>query len=339
VVKTRGRGLGLGLGAALILLGACGQAPTSSNPASSPSAGPPVKLTVSYSNPVADNLPLWIAKEAGLFRKNGLDVDPQLIASTTGIAALVSGQTQMAHIGGSEALNAAAGGADLVLLATLTPVHPYVFYGAPGLTTINDIKGKKVGVPGLGGSSDIAVRLSLQKSNIDPEKDVTIVQLGNVPNVTAGMLNGSIQGAVSHPPESLELEAKGFRPLVDLVRLKLPAASNTIVTQRSFLTANPNVVQKYMNSIVEAIARERKDKAYSIDMMKKYIKLNDEHALSATYDFYARETLPSLPYPKPEHLYDAQAVSKNPKVRSYDVSKMLDGTFVKKAAESGKDRS
>ncbi len=336
MIRARGRRRGfIGPLALVLVLAACGQ--PSAN--SSPSPSPPVKLTVSYSNAVADNLPLWIAKEAGIFLKNGLDVDPELITSTTGIAALVSGQTQIAQIGGSEALNAVAGGADLVLLATLTPVHPYVFYGAPGITTINDIKGKKVGVPGLGGSSDIAVRVSLQKSNIDPDKDVTIVQLGSVPNVTAGMLNGSIQGAVSHPPESLELEAKGFHPLVNLVRLKLPAASDTIVTQRSFLTANPQVVQKYVDSIIQAIAREKKDKSYSIDIMKKYIKLTDERALSATYDFYVKDTLPSLPYPKPEQLYDAQAVSKNPKVRSYDVSKMLDGTFVKKAAESGQDRS
>ena len=118
----------------LLAVTACGGAPAGQAGGSSPSAEPIVHLTVSYSNVVPDNLPLWIAKDAGIFKAHRLDVDVQLISSTTGMPALLSGQTQFADIGGSEALSAAAAGGDVVVLANLTPVAPYIFYSAPAIT-------------------------------------------------------------------------------------------------------------------------------------------------------------------------------------------------------------
>src|SRR5437870_9603978 len=86
------------------------------------------KLVVSYSNVLADFFPAYVAKESGIFDQNFLDVDLQLIASTTGLPALLAGQTQIAHIGGSEALTTTAGGGDLLVLANTGPVRPYQLY-------------------------------------------------------------------------------------------------------------------------------------------------------------------------------------------------------------------
>src|SRR5439155_15551973 len=123
----------------LLAATACGGA-AAPQAGGSPSASPTVHLTVSYSNVVPDNLPLWIAKEGGIFKAHGLDVDLQLINSTTGMPALLSGQTQFADIGGSEALSAAAAGGDVVVLANLTPVAPYVFYSQPAIPDVAGLK-------------------------------------------------------------------------------------------------------------------------------------------------------------------------------------------------------
>ena len=320
------------IGLLAVALTACG----SSTPVGSPSAAP-VQLTVSYSNVVPDNLPVWIAKEAGIFSKNGLDVDLQLIQSTQGMSALLSGQTQLADIGGSEALSADAEGADMVVLANLTPVSPYIFYAAPGIKDASGLKGKKVGTTSPGGSADIATRLALQKLDLDPTKDVTVVNLGSVSNVTAAMLNGAVQASVSHPPDSQQLAAKGFHPLLDLAHQKLPFASVTVVTKRSYASANKEVVQKFIDSVVEAIAREKKDRAFSTGVLKKYFKSDDDALMGSAYDFYAKEVVQQPPYCQTAQFAASQAVlgQKSDKVRSFDLSKLFDNSFVKTAVDRG----
>ncbi len=285
-------------------------------------------------------MPLWIAKEARIFDTYGLDVDVQLIASTTGMAALLSGQTQIAQIGGSEALSAAAEGGDVTVIGMLTPVYPYRFYTAPAINTVSDLRGKKVGVAGVGGSAEIATRVALRRLGIEPDRDVAMVPTGSVQNLTAAMLAGRVQAAVSHPPESLELEAKGFQPQLDLAQLKLPSSSHSISTRRSYAAAQRGVVQKYIDAIVGAIVREKKDKAFAITIMKKYIRTSDETTLSATYDFYSQGVVPALPYPRLEQYADVKAVlgRNSEKVRAFDVARLLDDSFVKSAAERRKDR-
>lgn len=114
-----------------------------------PSAAPNqalVPLAASYSEVIGTNLPVWIAQEGGYFRRSGLDVNLQSITSTTTIPALLSGQTQIALVGGSGVLSAVSQGADLVVLGTLLGVYPYVFEASADIQTPADLKGKRVGV-------------------------------------------------------------------------------------------------------------------------------------------------------------------------------------------------
>src|SRR5260370_19596878 len=163
-------------------------------------AGPAVPLHVSYSNLIADNLPEWLALEAGIFKQNGLDVTLDNIVSSTGIPALLSGQVQIAHLGGSETLSAAAEGGDLVVISITGPVYPFVFMAPAAITSIDQIKGKKIGVSNVGSSSDIATRVMLKKVGMDPEKDVSIVPVGSLPNRMAPLLNGTTDAGLTNQP-------------------------------------------------------------------------------------------------------------------------------------------
>src|SRR6267378_4872972 len=150
-------------------------------------AGPAVAWHVSYSNLIADNLPEWLALESGIFKQNGLDVTLDNIVSSTGIPALLSGQVQIAHLGGSETLSAAAEGGDLVVISITGPVYPFVFMAPAAITSIDQIKGKKIGVSNVGSSSDIATRVMLKKVGLDPAKDVEIVAVGSLQNRIAAL--------------------------------------------------------------------------------------------------------------------------------------------------------
>lgn len=316
----------------LMLVVGCGQA---AQPGPAGATAPPVRMTVSYSNQITDFLPLWIAREARIFQRHGLEVDLQLITSSNGIPALLSGQTQVAHEGGSETLSAAAEGAEVVVIGTFTPVYPFRFYVPPDVKSAADLKGKKVGVNTIGATADIATRVVLRGLGLEPDKDVTIVQLGSTPNRVAAMLNGAIQGSVNSPPDTLILEAKGFHPLMDLAQLKLPSANAAMITRRSYLASNRPQVQRYVDSVVEAIAREKKDRPFAISVLKKYLKKDDDEALGAAYDFYSQEVLPSLPYPRPEQFADAQQVlgTKSKKVHDYPVATLLDPSLVKSSED------
>lgn len=316
------------LGAGLLVL-ACGGAAVSPTP----SPGQRTALTVSYSEIVADELAPWGAKDGGFFDKNGLDVELQNISSTNGVPALLSGQVQIAQIGGSEVISAAAGGGDLVIIATLAPVFPYLFMAAKEITNVDQLKGKKVGISRQGGSADIATRAGLQREGLDPNKDVTIVETGSAANRVAALRAGAIHGGVSQPPETTLLQQQGFNVLFDLAKLKLPAANTVVATTGTYLKAHRQVIQLYIDSLIQALAKERKDKAFTLQVLQKWAKMTDQASLDDSYNFYLHEVFPAYPYPRPEQYAAAIEVlkPKNPRLQGFDVSKVLDASFVKNA--------
>jgi ABC-type nitrate/sulfonate/bicarbonate transport system substrate-binding protein len=335
----------LGLSLVLALIAACG-APAATAPSGSAGASatlapaPPVHLEVSYSNIIGDELPLWATKDGGFFEKNNLDVNLSNIASAQGVPAVLAGQITFAQVGGSETLSAVAGGADLVVIAQLAGVYPFVLEVAGDIKSVADLKGKKIGVSSVGSSSDIATRVALKKMGLDPDKDVSIVPVGSSQNRTAALLSGAIQGGVSQPPDSLALEAKGFHVLYDLASQHLPSANTSVVVRRSYIASNKDVVQRYVDSLVQGIKRLKSDRAFGITVLKKYFQSTDDNAMGATYDFYGQLVTASQPFPKPEMFADSQATlgATIPAVKNYDVTKMLDTSFVQSAVDRGLDK-
>jgi NitT/TauT family transport system substrate-binding protein len=336
--------------ATFVLAAACGGSAVAPSPSptvaasavATPTPKPsPFKLVVSYSNIIGDELPLWATKEGGFFEQNALDVaDLQNIASAQGVPALISNQVQVAQVGGSEVLSVNAEGGDLVVVAQLAGVYPFVLEVAAPIKTIADLKGKKIGVSSVGSSSDIATRAALKKMGLDADKDVTILAVGSAAQRTAAMLSGAIDAGVSQPPDSLAVEAKGFHVLYDLASQKLPSANTSVVVTRTFLTANKAVVQRYVDSLVQGIKKMKAERQFGIDVLKKYFKSTDDTAMAATYDFYAQLVTATQPFPRPEMFADAQSIlgAKSDKVKNYDVSKMLDTSFVQSAVDRGLDK-
>jgi NitT/TauT family transport system substrate-binding protein len=296
-------------------------------------------IAVGYSNIAGDEISLWVAVDQGYFDAHGLSVEAQLLAGGANtVAALLSGQVQFAHAGGSEALNASASGADLVIVAMLAPVYPYIFEVVPEINSTSDLVGKTIGVATIGGSADVATRVVLRQNGIDPTRDVTIVATGSAQNRTAALLSGAIQGGMAGgPPDTLDLEARGLHPLFDLAALKLPAANTSVIAQRSWVNGHRDAVQRYVDALVEATTHLRQDKPGTVGVLKKYYKSEDDTAMAATYDFHVGEVLAPLPMPRVEQFADAveQLSQANPRIREVDLSKLIDPAFVQDAADRG----
>jgi NitT/TauT family transport system substrate-binding protein len=327
-----------------LIIAACGgagvPAPVASGADAATAAPPPAKLVVGYSEIYEGELPVWAAFEAGIFKANGLDVDLRYTASTTGVASLLAGEIQVFQGGGSEAMSANLGGEDLVLIGNLVPVYPYVFMVQKEIKAIADLKGTKVGVSNPGSTSDIATRAGLTRLGLIPDKDVTILAVGSSQNRTAALQGGQIQGGLDQPPYSYDLEKIGLHALFSMAEQKLPIVNNGIIVKRSYLVANKGLIQRYVDSIVQAIVKVKKDKAFSVGVYKKYLKYDDESALGRTWEYATTQLFPALPYAKLDQFNDItpELAKRNDKAKTYDVSKMLDESFVKSAADRGLDK-
>ena len=330
--------------AAALVITACGGSGTTGTGAtavsatSTPTPQLRAKVVVSYGSVNGDNLPMWVAKEAGIFDRNGLDVELQLVSSSAVVmAALLSNQVQVAQLGGSEAVQASAGGADVVVLAVTSPVYSFVFEVSSAIKTASDLRGKAVAVSSIGSSSDIAMRVALRKLGLEPDRDVAIVATGDVPTRIAAMRSGAVSGTLVAPPDNLIAEAQGAHVLLNLAAEKLPAALQSIIMQRSYVKTNQDVVQRYVDSIMQAIARIKADKAFSVGVLKKYLKYDDDKVLGVTYDFLAGEVIASQPFPRSELFADSivELGKKNEKVRGFDVAKIIERGFVQNAVDRG----
>ncbi len=294
------------------------------------------KIAVAFSNITGDDMTVWVTFEAGIFKQNGLEVDLQSInGGAQTIAALVANQVQFAAVGGGDMLGAVAGGGDMVVVGQLAPVYPYHLFVAKGINTINDLKGKKVGISNPGGSSDIATRDALIRNGLDPDKDVNLVSVGSHANRTAALLAGGIDAGLDDPPEDASLVKAGFTALLDLASQKIPASNTGMIVQRSYLTANKDVVQAFVDSMVQGIAYANKNHDFTIGVLKKYFKSDDTASLENAYTFFLKEVTPAYPFPNVDQFTTAVSVlsKTNDKVKTVDLNKIVDRSFVQSAQD------
>jgi NitT/TauT family transport system substrate-binding protein len=322
-------------------------APTAAAAAAKPTAaaaapaGPLTKIAVSYPEGGA-HLPLFLARAKGIFAKNGLDVDLRgLGGGSVATAALLGGDIQMADITGSEIVGANAGGADILVLATLTPSYPYVFMVSKDVADKEALKGKTIVVRAVGDATDIATRVMLKKEGLDPDKDVHVLAVQQEGARMAALQSGQICCSVAQVSDRIALEQAGFHKLFDLTTEGLPNAQGVIATKREYASANPVVVQGFINSVIEGIALMKADRAGALPVLKEQLKLDDDAIVAATYDFFAGSVVPSVPLPEPKQFDDGIRIlaEKNDKVVGFDVSKYIDASYVQKAVSLGLDKS
>lgn len=312
-------------------------------PASAPASAAPasselINVEAAYPNISGSNIPLFVTYEGGYFQKSGLNVDLHFInGAAKSSAALLANQVQICHCGGSEAVNANAQGANLVVTATLTPVYPYEFEVAPTIKTFADLKGKPIGISSIGGAVDVVTRLVLRKNGLSPDSDVVLVpDNGSTFRINAA-LGGATAAAMADPPGLLKLEEKGFHVLANPAAEKLPTANSAILADRSWLNTHRDVMQRYVDALIQGTARAKNDKAYAIGVMKKYFKSDDQKAMDVTWSFFANDVETLNPITTPQQYADilAELSKKNAKVKSMDVNTFIDNSFVDDAHRRG----
>ena len=295
----------------------------------------PVKVRAAYGNVTPANLAPFYAKEKGIFLQNGLDVDLSLIdGGGKSMAALLGGSVDIAQLGGTELMSAFVGGGDVEAVALFVPVSPWVLMAPASYSGPNDLKGKTLGVASKGGSSEVALNQQIDKLGLKLS-DVTILSTGSTANLTAAMLANQVYAGPGHPPDTAKLIAAGYKVIMDLAAQKVPAVENCTIVTKKWASDHKDIMQKYVDSLIQAIVAMKKDKAGTLPVMEKLLKVTDQAALSQTYDYYVTQIFPVYPeVTPPAWTYSRDEFAKtNAAVKGLDITKIIDDQFVKNAQD------
>ena len=262
-------------------------------------AGPKTYLGVSGVS--FDYMPFWYAKDYGLYTKHNVDVDIITTSGGTVLAqAMLSGGIHFSVIG-TAFLQASMQGADQVLLAAHGNYFPYRLIGLPSVSGKDGLKGATIAISRFGSNADVALRIALRQSGLDPTKDVTIVQLGTQPERLAALNGRRVQATIMSPPFSNAAKKTGLKVLLDISKMRIAYPQVCLVSTRDYIAKNRANARNLVQAYLEAIRDLKKNKEATLKLMAKYLRMdleNNRDILLDTYDeTIASDDLEKKPYP------------------------------------------
>jgi ABC-type nitrate/sulfonate/bicarbonate transport system substrate-binding protein len=237
-------------------------------------------------SPIGINcLPWFIAKEAHLYEKNGIDVDPVFIgASSALIQSMLSGAADMAGSGGPSIISNVLQGGNIIHVTAMVPRFTQSIMVKPEIKKPEDMAGKKIGVSRLGTVTHFALQTAIDGYGV---KGVTILQMGGQPEAVVGLVRGSIDGAVFSPPYNFQLKKQGYNELVSPNDLQKLTAfiTNGIIVRRSVAEKDKDPVIRLIKSTAEAIKLISTDREFTKKVITKWMPLKDPDLLEQVYRF------------------------------------------------------
>lgn len=299
---------------------------------------PPVKLTIAYSSLSGNMAPLWVTYEAGFFRKYGLEVQLVFIESgSTTAQSLNSGDVAFAQMAGAGVVQSRLRGANVVMIAGVVNTLTFKFYVGKNVKQPEQLKGKSVAVTRLGSSTDFAARYALEKYGLMPDRDVGIVQAGNMPAMITALENGAIQGAMLSAPFTLKAKNMGFTMLADLQMLGLEYQHTGLATTQALIKSRPDLVRNVMRAYVEGIHYYKTHRAESLAILAKYLKTAEAEVLTEVYEDIGLALTPQKPYPtlRGIEIMLRELTARDPKIKAAKPEEFVDLTFVRELDSSG----
>jgi NitT/TauT family transport system substrate-binding protein len=312
--------------------------PVTARAADRPVGQPLEKVTIVYAGISGNQAPGWVAYEAGIFRKYGLDVQlVHVVGGPRAVQTLLSGDALIAQVSGLPVLQSNLQGSGIVFIAGILNTMNYQFIVDKSIQQPDQLKGKAVAVSRFGGSSDFATRFALDKYGLIPEKDVAVLEIGSQPDRFAALEAGRIQGVMLEVPLTLKAKKMGFRVLADLQMLGLEYQSTGVAATRALIKSRPELVRNVMKAYVEAIHYYKTHRKESLAILQKYLKTDDMEALTETYEGIGLTLVPEKPYPTLQgvEIMRRELAAKDPKAREAKAEQFVDLTFVRELDTSG----
>jgi NitT/TauT family transport system substrate-binding protein len=295
------------------------------------------KMHVGYSAQAGAFAPIWITKEAGFFKRHGLEVDLVFIpGGPTAAAALMAGEAQVVAMAGPAIVTSNLAGSDLVMIAGIVNTFAFQFVTIKEITSPAQVKGKRIGVNRFGAAPDVAARYALRHMGIDP-REVVILQLGEQSTRLAAMKAGQLEAAILLPPITTMAQKEGMNVLLDMSELGAEFQITGLASSQKFLMQRRPSALKFMRAFVEGIHYYKTRRKESMDIIARYMRTDDMEAVGATYDYFALKIVPKKPYPSIKGikaLLDLAAKDR-PEAGKVSPERFVDSTLLKELDSSG----
>ena len=316
-------------------LNACGAAKSRSPRKPAASRRKP-DVVVTYAQPSGAFTPIWVAYEAGLFKKYGLNATLQLLTPQVSAQAVISEEADF-YTDGPDLINARLHGGQVKYFAGTIQQLVFQIWGAKEIKTVQDLKGKAVAASTPRAALDTATREALKRNGLVPDKDVQILYVQTVPAILSAVLGGKTSAGTLSAPNTIKAKDAGLNLLVDVGKLNVPAFQVVYGTTEKYLRNNPNTVFAFLKAMAEGVVLSKKDPALAKKAIAKYVKIDDAPTLDGTYEAFAPYWSMSLGV-RPEAIkgqFEYLDEKEFPNAKNADPKEFYDNSFVEALGKSG----
>ncbi|MGE5853566.1 MAG: ABC transporter substrate-binding protein [Deltaproteobacteria bacterium] len=243
-------------------------------------------------------LPIWLARDTGIFSKHGLDVEIIFMRGGALITmGILSGELQLSGVGAESVVAAKLEGGDAVLLACPLDTDLVYLIGRPNIKTPEQLKGKSTAVTRLGSSIHFYLRSALKYLGMDADKEMTVLQLGGGPEIAAALETGRIAAGILTIRYALPFLDRGWPVLIDLSKTDLKYPPSCVGSSRAFVRRNPNTVERFLKAYTEAIHVIKTDSALTKRVYAKEYRESDAAVVDKIVTVYSGlfKSIPSVP--------------------------------------------
>jgi len=288
----------------------------------------------------AEFAPVWAANDRGLLKKYGFESEIIAMQGGTQLAQAVIGASIPIAVMGGAYLTAAVRGADLVMIATHMDKFPYSLIVKSNIKKVEDLKGTKLAISRFGSSSDAGLRVALQKLGLNPDKDVTILQVGGQTERFAALKGGTVDGTVVIPPLSGAAQRLGYNALINMTELGIPYPQEGVVVSRQLIGARRETIIRFLKAYIEGVKELKTDKEFAIAVMAKHLRLDrkkDREALEDSFKEVVIEQMLKIPSINLEAIkVGLDLLGKDKPARaSSNPRDYVDGTLMQELVKSG----
>ncbi|HEX9454688.1 MAG TPA: ABC transporter substrate-binding protein, partial [Candidatus Binatia bacterium] len=275
---------------------------------------------------------------AGIFARNGLEVQAVRVHAAVGVMALMSGELQFTLASAPVVVESALRGSNTVYVAGGMSTLDFVLVTRPEIKTAEQLKGGTIGLSAISGANPTATRFVLQKLGLGP-KDVSFIVVGGTSERIASLRLGKIHGTLFSPPQNITAQREGFNALADVAELGLPFVHIGVATTRAFIREKPELVRRYVKSHVEAVALMKTDRELALKVLGKYLgQIKDRDVLAKSYEAPAPDArISRKQYPNLAGLQIALDLltDEKPKAKNAKPEEFVDTRFIKELDDSG----
>ncbi len=281
-------------------------------------------MRISYSAISGAMSSLWVAQEGGYFKREGLDTELLYIGGgSLLIQSMLSGDVPFAYGPSVPVINASLRGSDLVLIGNTGNSLVFSIMSRPEIKQPAQLKGKKIGVTRLGGSTDWALDAALKQWGLERGRDLIVIQTGGMPEGLAALIAGALDAVVLSPPSNFRAMKAGMHELVD-------------VGTKTFIKSNRDTTLRFLRGFAQGLHRLRTDKEFSMKVLSKYTKVTDTETLAQLHQTYGmRYSGDRIPYVRVEGVDEILKRTPGKEAREAKAGEFIDNSLLKELEQNG----